>query len=664
MAKTPDEQTTDVVNFLNAENDYKEAELAHLKDFRANLFEEIKGRIKEEDQSVPYKSNGYFYYTRYEEGQNYPIYCRKKGNLNAQEIVLLNVNDLALGHSYYNVDGRIVSPNNKLMSYGVDTVSRRIYTIKFKNLETGEILNDELPNATSSLAWASDNKTVFYTLKEEGTLRSFKIMRHVLGTPTDEDVEIYHEKDEQYGVYCYRSKSGDYIMLGAYSTLASEIYYLNANKPYEDFKVIEPRVAQGEKHEYSVQHYGDYFYISTNLNAENFFLVKAPINNPNKENWEEIISHRSDVLLQDFDVFSNFLVLNERVKGVTELRIIPWKKTENTDEHYIQFPDASHLIYASVNRDFETDILRFGYTSLTTPNSTYDYNMKTREKVLLKQQTVVSDTFNPDNYTSERVYATAKDGTKIPVSMVYKKGTPIDGSAPCLQYAYGSYGSSTEPYFSSVRLSLLDRGFVYAIAHIRGGSEMGRHWYEDGKMFNKMNTFTDFTDCSDFLIENKYTDKDKLFALGGSAGGLLMGAIINQRPELYRGIVAAVPFVDVISTMLDETIPLTTGEFNEWGNPKIKAQYEYIKTYSPYDNVVAQDYPNMLITTGYHDSQVQYWEPAKWVAKLRELKTDNNQLFLHTNMEFGHSGASGRFDALKETALEFAFFFDLVGIKE
>ncbi len=661
MAENPDEQTKDVVNYLNAENDYKEAKLAHLKDFRASLFEELKGRIKETDQSVPYKENGYFYYSRYEEGKNYPIYCRKKESLENEEIVLLNVNELAEGYSYYSVGGRIVSPNNKIMAYGVDTLSRRIYTLRFKNLETGELLADEIPNTTSWVAWANDNETIFYTLKEEGTLRSYKIMRHKLGKPISEDVEIFHEKDAQYGVYASRSKSGEYIMLGCYSTLASETHFLSADNPTGEFQVIEPRVPAGEKHEYSVQHYGDYFYISTNLDAENFKLVKAPIDKPSKENWEEIIPHRTDVLLSDFDVFKNHLVLNERVKGVTELRIIPWDKPEN--EHYIQFEDESHLIYSSVNREFDTPILRFGYTSLTTPNSVYDYEMNDREKTLLKQQEVISDTFFPENYKSKRVYATAKDGTKVPISIVYHKDTPIDGTAPCLQYAYGSYGSSTEPYFSSVRLSLLDRGFVYAIAHIRGGSEMGRQWYENGKMFKKMNTFTDFIDCSEFLINNKYAANNKLFAMGGSAGGLLMGAIINIKPELYRGVVAAVPFVDVISTMLDESIPLTTGEFNEWGNPKIKEQYDYIKTYSPYDNVAAQNYPNMLVTTGYHDSQVQYWEPAKWVAKLREFKTDDNLLLLHTNMEFGHSGASGRFDALKETALEYAFFFDLIGIK-
>ncbi len=664
MAEKPDQQTKNVVNYLEAENDYKEEKVAHLKDFRTELFEELKGRIKEKDESVPYKMNGYYYYTKYEEGKNYPIYCRKKGDLKSDEIILLNVNEMAEGYSYYRIGGRNISPDNKLMSFGVDTLSRRIYTLKFKDLETGELLEDEIPHASGWIAWANDNKTIFYTKKEEGTLRAYKIFRHVLGTPVSEDVEIFHEKDEQYGVYATKSKSRKYIMIICGSTLASEVHFIDADNPLEEPTTIQPRVAPGEKHEYSVQHFGNYFYISTNHNAENFKLVKAPVDNPGMEQWEEIIPHRKDVLLDDFDVFQNYLVLNERLKGITELRIIPWDKDKGSSEHYIKFEDEAHLIYASVNMDFNTDILRFGYSSMTTPNSTYDYNMNTKEKELLKQQEVISETFKPENYTSERVFATAKDGTKIPISLVYKKGTAIDGSAPCLQYAYGSYGASMEPYFSSIRLSLLDRGFVYAIAHIRGGSEMGRYWYEDGKMFKKMNTFTDFIDCSEFLIEKGYAADDKLFAMGGSAGGLLMGAIINIKPELYRGVVAAVPFVDVISTMLDESIPLTTGEFNEWGNPKIKEQYEYIKTYSPYDNVVAQDYPNMLVTTGYHDSQVQYWEPAKWVAKLREYKTDDNLLLLHTNMEFGHSGASGRFDALKETALEYAFFLDLIGIRE
>jgi oligopeptidase B len=646
----------EVIDYLTAENEYKEEILSHTKDFQEKLFEEIKGRIKQDDQSVPYKENGYFYITRYEEGQEYPIYSRKKGSLDAEEEIMLNVNELAKPYSFFNVGGRSVSPDNKLLAYGEDTLSRRIYTIKFKNLETGEMLDDTIEGTTGGAVWAADNQTVFYNMKDPTTLRGYKIMRHKLGTPSSEDVVVFEEKDETFVSFVYKTKSKKYIVIGSYATLSQEYQVLEADNPTGDFRIIQPRERNLE---YGIAHFEDKFYIRTNLDAKNFRLMETDEKNTSKENWKEVIAHRDDVLLEGMDIFSNYMVLSERINGITQLRIRP----NEGEEHYIDFGEDAYLTYTSINPEFETNILRIGYTSMTTPNSTYDYNMDTKEFELLKQQEVIGD-FDPANYQSERVYATADDGTKIPISLVYKKGFKKDGTEPLLLYGYGSYGASMEPYFSSVRLSLLDRGFCYAIAHIRGGEEMGRQWYEDGKLLNKKNTFTDFIDCAEHLLEKKYAGKDKLFAMGGSAGGLLMGAVVNMRPDLWKGVVAAVPFVDVVTTMLDESIPLTTGEFDEWGNPKDEEYYKYIKSYSPYDNVEAKDYPAMLVTTGLHDSQVQYWEPAKWVAKMREMKTDKNPLLLHTNMEAGHGGASGRFERYKETAMEYAFMLDLVGINE
>ncbi len=649
-----------VIEYLEAENAYKKTMMGHTEEFQEKLYDEIVRRIKQEDQSVPYKKNGYYYITRYEKGKEYPIYSRKKETLEAEEEIMFDVNVMAEGHDYYQLGGLSVSPDNKITSFAIDTVSRRIYTIGFKNLETGEILKDKLEITTGGATWANDNKTIFYTKKEEGTLRSYKIFKHVLGTEQSEDVEVYHEADDTYGCYVYKTKSKKYLVVGSYSTLASEIRVLNADTPNGTFEVFEARPTEkGGKHEYRVAHFEDKWYIVTNWEAENFRLMETPEGKTAKENWKEVIPHRKDVLLQGIDVFADYMVLSERIDGITQIRVKPWEG----EGHFIDFGEDAFLAYTSVNPEFDTDVLRVGYTSLTTPNSTYDYNMNDKKLTLLKQQEVVGD-FDAKNYESERIYVTARDGVKVPVSLVYKKGFKKDGKAPLLLNAYGSYGYSSDPYFSSVRLSLLDRGFCYAIAHIRGGQEMGRHWYENGKLLKKKNTFNDFVDCSKHLIENNYTSSESLFAMGGSAGGLLMGAIINMNPELYRGVIAAVPFVDVITTMLDESIPLTTGEFDEWGNPKDKEYYDYIKSYSPYDNVEAKDYPNMLVTTGLHDSQVQYWEPAKWVAKLRELKTDDNLLLLHTEMEAGHGGKSGRFARYYETALQYAFFLDLMGIEE
>jgi len=652
-----DREDQEVIDYLNNENSYTKSVLKPTEKFQEDLFEEMKSRIKETDESVPYEKNGYFYYSRYEEGKEYPIYCRKKESLDNPEEILLDVNKMAEGFEYYQVAGLSVSPDNKLLSFGVDTVSRRMYNIHVKNLETGEVYKDMLPITTGYAAWANDNKTMFYTKKDEVTLRSDKIFKHILGQDFASDEEIYEETDETFGASVWRSKSGKYIMISSYSTMSDEYQFIDANKPNSNFKIIQKRERGLE---YSISHFGDYFYIKTNLDAKNFRLMKTSVNKTTKENWKEVIAHRDDVFLEGIELFKDFLVVEEREQGLTKLRIINW---ETKEEHYMNFDEEVYMAYISTNPEFNTNLLRFGYTSMTTPNSTYDYNMQTQEKELKKQQEVLGD-FNADNYETKRLWATADDGTKIPMSIVYKKGVKLDGSNPTLLYAYGSYGATMDPYFSSVRLSLLDRGFVYALAHIRGGQYLGRQWYEDGKLLKKINSFTDFNDCAEYLIESKYTNSKKLFAMGGSAGGLLMGAIVNMQPELYKGVVAQVPFVDVVTTMLDESIPLTTGEFDEWGNPKDKEYYDYMLSYSPYDQVKAHDYPAMLITTGLHDSQVQYWEPAKWVAKLRDMKTDDNVLLLHTNMETGHGGASGRFEALKEYAMEYAFMFQQLGIKK
>lgn len=645
-----------VIDHLNAENAYHDQMLEHLKKPTEDLFQEMKGRIKETDQSVPYKDNGYFYITRYEEGKQYPIHSRKKGNLDAEEEIMLNVNELAADFDFYSVGGRSVSPSNELLAFGEDTLSRRIYTLRFKNLATGEMLEDVIPNTTGRAVWANDNKTLFYSTKDEA-LRSYKIFKHKLGTPVSADEEIWHEEDETFSAYVYKTKSKKYIVIGSFQTVSNEYRIVNADTPDADFEVFQ---ARERNLEHSISHYGDSWYIRTNMGAKNFRLMKTKETATTKENWTEVIPNRDDVFLEGMDLFKDYLVLTERKNGLTQLRIMPWEG----EEHYIEFPDEAWVAYTSVNRDFDTDILRYGYQSMTTPSSTYDYNMKTKDRELLKQQEVVGG-FDPAEYESKRVFVTARDGAKVPVSIVYKKSEyKGDGSNPCLLYGYGSYGASMEPYFSTTRLSLLNRGFVYAIAHIRGGEEMGRSWYENGKLLNKKNTFFDFIDCGKWLVENKYSDADNLFAMGGSAGGLLMGAVVNYEPSMWKGVVAAVPFVDVVTTMLDTSIPLTTGEFDEWGNPAEEEYYHYIKSYSPYDNVEAKDYPAMLVTTGLHDSQVQYWEPAKWVAKLRELKTDKNPLLLRTNMEAGHGGASGRFDRIRETAKDYIFILDLAGKTE
>ncbi len=654
-----DRENPEVIDYLNQENAYYDAMTAHTKDFQKALFEEMKGRIKEDDQSVPYLYNGYYYITRYEKGQDYPIYSRKKGSLDAKEEILFNCNELAKGHTFFQLGGLSVSPDNRFASFGVDTVGRRIYTIKIKNLETNEILPDVIENATGGSVWANDNHTLFYTRQDKVTLRANQIFKHKLQTTADQDVLVYEEKDDTFNVSVGKEKSKKYIVIGAESTLTTEYRILNSDTPDAEFKVFQPRVRGLE---YSISHFGDSFYILTNKDkATNFKLMKTPENATEKKHWKEVIAHREDVLIEDIEIFSNYLVVEERSNGLNHIRIMPWS---GAGEYYLPFGSETYNAYTTTNVDFDTDILRYSYQSMATPSSVIDFNMKTKVKEIKKEQAVLGGQFDKNNYVEERVWATAKDGVKVPISLVYRKDLKKDGTNPLLQYAYGSYGVTMEPYFSTTRLSLLDRGFIYAIAHIRGGEDLGRQWYEDGKLLKKKNTFTDFIDCSQFLIQEKYTSPAHLYAEGGSAGGLLMGAVVNMAPELYHGVIAQVPFVDVITTMLDDSIPLTTGEYDEWGNPNKKEYYDYMLSYSPYDNVKEQTYPNMFVSTGLHDSQVQYWEPAKWVAKLRAHKKGNTNLYLHTNMDAGHGGASGRFEALKELAKEFAFLLDLEEIKK
>lgn len=653
-----DRENPEVIDYLNQENSYYESMTSHTKTLQGDLYEEMKARIKEDDSSVPYFYNGYFYITRFETGQDYPIFARKKGSLSADEEILFNCNEMAKGHTYFKLGGLSISPDNKFASFGLDLVGRRIYTIQFKNLETGEILSDKIENATGGSVWANDNKTVFYTKQDEVTLRADKIFRHKLNTLSAEDVLVFNETDDTFNVSISKEKSRKYIVIGSGSTLTTEYRILNSDNPDGEFVVFQPRVRGLE---YSISHFEDSFYILTNKDkATNFKLMKTPENKTGKKNWVDLIPHREDVLLEDIEIFKNYLVVEERSNGLNHIRIMPWN---DEPDYYLPFGSETYNAYTTTNVDFDTDVLRYSYQSLATPSSIIDFNMKTKTKEILKEQQVLGGKFDKENYIEERVWATARDGVKVPISMIYKKGLQKNGKNPLLLYAYGSYGITMDTYFSSTRLSLLDRGFVYAIAHIRGGEDLGRQWYEDGKLLKKKNTFTDFIDCSKFAIDENYTSPEHLYAEGGSAGGLLMGVIINEAPELYNGVIAQVPFVDVITTMLDDSIPLTTGEYDEWGNPNNKKYYDYMLSYSPYDNVKAQNYPNMYVSTGLHDSQVQYWEPAKWVAKLRNLKTNNNLLFLDTNMDAGHGGASGRFEALKDLAKEFSFLLDLEKIK-
>ena len=650
-------ESAEVISYLNIENERAAKEMAHTRDFEERLFEEIKGRFKQTDMSVPYKRDDYYYYTRYEQGKEYPIYARKRDSLDRPEEIMLDVNALAEGHEFFSVGGTAVSSGQDILAYAVDIEGRRIHTVHLKNLSTGEILPDVLPTVTENLAWANDNKTLFYGKQDETTLRQFQIYRHVVGTDPAMDQLVYQEDDETFVAYIFKTKSKKFLMIVSAQTISQEYRYLDADDPHGEFKIFLPRERE---HEYHIEHFHDRFIIRTNDHAKNFRLLSTPMEKPERKHWQEIIPHRDDVYLGDFELFKDYLVLEERTRGLTQIRIVPWSGGE---DHYLQFDEPAYRASLGANLEFDTVTLRFEYTSMKTPQSIYDYNMATRQKALLKREEILGG-FDPDHYMTERLFARAKDGTEIPISILYRKGMERDGRSSLLLYGYGSYGLSIDAAFASPRLTLVDRGFIFAIAHIRGGQEMGRQWYEDGKLLKKKNTFEDFIACAEFLIREQFTSTEKLFAMGRSAGGLLVGAISNMRPDLFKGIVAEVPFVDVMTTMLDASIPLTTGEYDEWGDPNQKEYYEYMLSYSPYDNVERKAYPAMLITGGVHDSQVQYWEPAKWAAKLRELKTDDNRLLLKTNMEAGHGGASGRFRRHHETAFSYVFLLDLAGIRQ
>ena len=644
----------EVIDYLEKENDYYEKMTSHTKSFQQEIFKEIKDKIKEDEESVPYFLNGYWYVTKFEKEKNYPIYIRKKDTLKSKEQILFDCNVLAKGHEFFNLSNFKISPNNKFIAFSTDTVSRRLYTIKIKNLETGEILEESIDNSSGSFAWANDNKTLFYTNRDIKTLRNDKIYRHTIGENSNKDKLVFHEKDNTFYTSVSKSKSNKFIIISSYSTLTSEFQFLDASNPQDEFKLFNKRKRGLE---YSVSHYGKDFYIITNTdNSKNYKLMKTPIFNTEYKNWKDVIKHRDDVMLEGIDIFKDYLVISERFNGLSRINI---KKWDNSENYYLDFKSETFSFYTTTNIDFDTDILRYGFNSMTEPALVIDFNMKTKEKTIRKQQQVLDSDFKKENYISERLWAPSSDGVKIPISIVYKKGLKKNGKNPLLLYGYGSYGNTIDPYFSISRLSLLDRGFVFAIAHVRGSEYLGREWYENGKLFKKENTFKDFISSTKYLISEGYTNVKQSYAYGGSAGGLLMGAVINLAPELYNGVISAVPFVDVITTMLDESIPLTTGEYDEWGNPNDEKYFDYMLSYSPYDNVKKLNYPNLLVTSGLHDSQVQYWEPAKWVAKLRDLKSNNNLLFLDTNMDAGHGGASGRFEALKEVAKEYTFLFDL-----
>ena len=647
----------DVPAYLEEENDYARKIMAHRAKFEETLFEEIKGRIKQTDLSVPYKLDDYYYYTRYEEGREYPLYCRKRETLDAREELMLDVNVLAEGHEFFAIGGMAVSFARDLLAYAFDTQGRRIYTVRFKNLATGELLDDVLENVTGNIAWANDNRTLFYGKQDPKTLRAFQVVRHRLGGDPSSDVLVFEEEDEAFSTVVFKTKSKQYLMIASHQTVSTEYRYLAAENPDGEFSVFLPRE---RFHEYDVDHYEDRFYIRTNREAKNFRLMKTPLRQTDRSSWQEVLPHRDDVLLESFELFRDFLVAEERHQGLVRLRVIPWK---GKGEHDVDFGEPAYSAALGKNPDFNTSTLRYGYTSMTTPDSVYDYDMNTRNKVLLKQEEILGG-FEISHYATERTWATAPDGKRIPISLVYRKSLQKPGGNPLLLYGYGAYGMSFDADFRSPRLSLLDRGFVFAIAHVRGGEELGREWYETGKLFHKKNTFTDFIACAEHLVQEGYAAKEHVYAMGGSAGGLLMGAVVNMRPDVFHGVVAQVPFVDLMTTMLDSRIPLTTGEYDEWGDPNRKESYEYMVSYSPYDNVREQAYPHLLVTTGLHDSQVQYWEPAKWVAKLRRVKTDRNRLLLKTNMDAGHGGASGRFQRYKELAFIYTFLLDLANLAD
>ncbi|NVK23257.1 MAG: S9 family peptidase [Kangiellaceae bacterium] len=649
----------EILSHLEAENDYKEAMLAHTKGLQENLYQEMVARLEKDNSDVPYKKGNYWYYRRFEADKEYPIYARKKDTLEATEEVLLDVNQLAKDKGYYNATGLAISPSEQLLAYGDDEMGRRIYTIRVKNLADGSMLQDTIEGTQGNPVWANDNKTLFYIKKDPQTLLGYQVYRHALGTEQSEDVLVYEEKDSTYYTGLGKSMDEAYIVIAHSSTTTKGMSFIDANNPKSNFELFYPLE---NNHEYSFVNSGEDIFVRTNKDAQNFRLMKTNMQDRlDFSKWEEVIAHDEDTLLNQVVAFTDKLAIDERHKGLDRLRILDLKTNEFKS---ISFNDPAYSANINVNRDPNSATLRYSYSSLTTPNSIYDYDFATGKSELKKQDKVLGG-FDAGNYQSERISIKARDGKMVPVSLVYRKDKfNKDGSNPLYQYGYGSYGATITPRFVPNWVSLLDRGFVVAIAHIRGSQILGRAWYEDGKMFNKINTFTDFIDVTDGLVEQQYGAKDKVFIAGGSAGGLLMGAVINMAPEKYRGVAAHVPFVDVVTTMLDESIPLTTNEYDEWGNPNNKDSYDYMLSYSPYDQVSKQNYPNLLVTTGLHDSQVQYFEPMKWVAKLREYKTDDNKLLFHTNMEAGHGGASGRFRRLKQTALEYAFFMDLIGLND
>ncbi|MEJ6764599.1 MAG: S9 family peptidase [Flavobacteriaceae bacterium] len=650
-------ENPEVIDYLERENDYYEKMTSHTLDLQNKLFKEIKDKIKEDDESVPYFLNGYWYKTKYKEGLDYPVYTRFKDSLNNNEEILFDCNELAKKHDYFNLSNFQISPDNKIVAFSTDVVSRRLYSVQFKNLETGKVYNDKIINSSGSFAWANDNSTLFYTSRDVNTLRNDKIFKHVLNTDYKNDELVYFEKDETFYTNVSKSKSKKFIIISSFSTLTSEFQFLPADNINESFKLFNKRKRGVE---YSINHYDDHFYIITNKDkAYNYKLMKTKISETSSENWTDVVEHRKNVLIEGIDIFKDHLVVSERVDGLNRINIKKWDDSEN---YFLNFDNETFSSNTTTNLDFNSKKLNYAYNSLNEPYSVIEFDMITKEKTVLKQHKVLDKNFSKDNYVTERIWADSQDGNQIPISLIYKKGIKRDGSNPLLIYGYGSYGNTIDPSFSISRLSLLDRGFIYAISHVRGSEYLGRDWYENGKLLNKKNSFNDFVDSTKFLISEGYTSAEHCYAYGGSAGGLLMGAVINMAPELYNGVIAAVPFVDVITTMLDETIPLTTSEYDEWGNPNQKEYYEYMMSYSPYDNVSKLKYPNLLVTTGLHDSQVQYWEPAKWVAKLRDYKQDQNYLFLNTNMETGHGGSSGRFEAIKDLAKEYAFLFDLENI--
>jgi oligopeptidase B len=646
----------EVIDYLKAENSYTQAVMKHTERLQEKLYQEMVARIKETDLSVPVKRDDYYYYSRTEKGKQYKIYCRKKGSLDAQEEVLLDVNQLAQGKDYMYLGIYAVSPDHKLLAYATDTKGSERYTLKVKNLETGELFPDVIDSIGTSFQWANDNKTFFYTIRDEAW-RPFKLYRHMLGDDVKNDVLVYHEKDDGFFLAIRKSKSMKYLFIYLGSMTTTEIHYLNADNPAGEFKLVHLRQ---QDMEYRMTHHDDKFLIVTNENAKNFKLMQAPVSDPSKKNWKELVPHRKSVKLDGIEVFEDFLVSYERENGLKQITIMDFSTNE---KHRVEFPEPVYTFWSEYNPEYSSQLLRFNYSSYVTPRSVFDYNMKTKERELKKQNEVLGG-YDPEQYQSEQIFATADDGTRIPISMVYRKGMVKDGNNPLYLYAYGAYGASVEPYFSSNRVSLLDRGFIFAKAHIRGGGEMGRYWYDDGKLLHKKNTFTDFIVSAEHLIAEKYTSSEKLVICGISAGGLLIGSVVNMRPDLFKVVIADVPFVDVINTMLDPSIPLTVIEYEEWGNPHKKEYFDYMLSYSPYDNVEAKEYPNMLVLAGLNDTRVQYWEPTKWIAKLRAMKIDNNRLLLKTNMGAGHGGASGRYQRIKEMAFEYAFILDILGITE